>query len=527
MAKRSQRASRAQSAAVAGPGPVAPAGDGAAAQFVVTRAGEEALAFQLDRVSEIIRIPRLAHMPLAPRSLLGLANMRGIVLPVVGLGRLLGLPESPFDDQARIIVIGRGAPIGFAVDRVERLLAIPAAQLSMDPAGAGRLDPGLLDGVVQGGEGADTIKIINPDRVLQGQFDRIGIASSQTAAPAFTAADGAAKAVESRRQTALVSFELGAQEYALPLERVREIVPMPDYVSEIAGSETAVLGVVTSRNRLLPLVSLRALLGLREPDHRESGKVIVVSMGSGSVGIVTDRTREILRVDPALIDPAPALLTRGAGEAEIESICRVDGGRRLVAVLSPDRLFRNDLVRKVLSEAGNDNDGTAVAEGDMADEQFIVFKLGAQEYGLPISAVAEIARVPEQITRMPKAPAFIDGIVNLRGTVLPIVDLRRRFGLVSGETTSGRRILVLAAGGVPTGFVVDSVSEVLKVAVDAIQAAPELSREQMRLIGRVVNLKAQSRIILLIDPTQLLTEGEASVVAELTETDMAPALQSS
>jgi purine-binding chemotaxis protein CheW len=107
------------------------------------------------------------------------------------------------------------------------------------------------------------------------------------------------------------------------------------------------------------------------------------------------------------------------------------------------------------------------------------------------------------------------------------VDLRRRFGLDSSETTSGRRILVLAAGGVPTGFVVDSVSEVLKVAVDAIQAAPDLSREQMRLIGRVVNLKAQSRIILLIDPTQLLTEGEASVVAELTETDMAPALQSS
>jgi purine-binding chemotaxis protein CheW len=299
---------------------------------------------------------------------------------------------------------------------------------------------------------------------------------------------------------------------------------MPEYVSEIAGSETAVLGVVTSRNRLLPLVSLRALLGLREPDGRASGKVIVVSMGNGSVGIVADRTREILRIDPALIDPAPALLTRGAGEAEIESICRIDSGKRLVAVLSPDRLFRSDLVSKVLSEAGNDNDGTAVVESDMNDEQFIVFKLGAQEYGLPISAVAEIARVPDQVTRMPKAPAFIDGIVNLRGIVLPIVDLRRRFGLVSSETMSGRRILVLAAGGVPTGFIVDSVSEVLKVTVDAIQAAPELSREQMRLIGRVVNLKAQSRIILLIDPAQLLTEGEASVVAELTETDMTPAL---
>ena len=324
MAKRSQRAGRAQSAAPAEPGPVSPAADGGVAQFVVTRVGEEALAFQLDRVSEIIRIPRLAHMPLAPQSLLGLANMRGIVLPVVSLGRLLGLPESRFDDQARIIVIGGAAPVGFAVDRVERLLAIPIAQLSIDPAGAGRLDPGLLDGVVQGGEGADTIKIINPERVLQGQFDRIGIASSPAAATAFAATDGSAKAAEPQRQTALVSFELGAQEYALPLERVREIVPLPEYVSEIAGSETAVLGVVTSRNRLLPLVSLRSLLGLRETDNRESGKVIVVSMGNGSVGIVADRTREILRVDPALIDPAPALLTRGAGEAEIESICRID-----------------------------------------------------------------------------------------------------------------------------------------------------------------------------------------------------------
>ena len=524
MAKRSQRGGPAQSAAPAEPRLVSPAADGAMAQFVVTRVGEEALAFQLDRVSEIIRIPQLAHMPLAPRSLLGLANMRGVVLPVVSLGRLLGLPESVFDDQARIIVIGGATPVGFAVDRVERLLAIPATQLSIDPAGAGRLDPGLLDGVVQGGEGADTIKTINPERVLQGQFDRIGIASSPVAATAIAAADASAKAAEPQRQTALVSFELGTQEYALPLERVREIVPMPEYVSEIAGSETAVLGVVTSRNRLLPLVSLRALLGLREPDDRATGKVIVVSMGNGSVGIVADRTREILRIDPALIDPAPALLTRGAGEAEIESICRIDSGKRLVAVLSPDRLFRSDLVSKVLSEAGNDNDGTAVVESDMNDEQFIVFKLGAQEYGLPISAVAEIARVPDQITRMPKAPAFIDGIVNLRGTVLPIVDLRRRFGLVSSETTSGRRILVLAAGGVPTGFIVDSVLEVLKVTVDAIQAAPELSREQMRLIGRVVNLKAQSRIILLIDPAQLLTEGEASVVAELTETDMTPAL---
>ena len=67
----------------------------------------------------------------------------------------------------------------------------------------------------------------------------------------------------------------------------------------------------------------------------------------------------------------------------------------------------------------------------MADEQFIIFRLGDQEYGLPIAAVDEIARPPDQITRLPKAPAFIDGVMNLRGSVVPIVDLRRRFELAS------------------------------------------------------------------------------------------------
>ena len=59
----------------------------------------------------------------------------------------------------------------------------------------------------------------------------------------------------------------------------------------------------------------------------------------------------------------------------------------------------------------------------MADEQFVIFRLGNQEYGLPIGAVDEIARPPDHITRLPKAPAFIDGVINLRGIVVPIVDL--------------------------------------------------------------------------------------------------------
>ena len=134
-------------------------------------------------------------------------------------------------------------------------------------------------------------------------------------------------------------------------------------------------------------------------------------------------------MEAAAVDSAPALLTRGAGEAEITSICRLDGGKRLVAVLSPERLFRSDLVKRIMADHAPSIAAAAEEKHEMAsvEEQFVVFRLGAQDYGMAITAVAEIARCPA-ITRLPKAPAFVDGIINLRGSVVPVVDLRRRFG---------------------------------------------------------------------------------------------------
>ena len=358
MAKRHQRATvplaDATPEAAAGPATAGRDRGGGDAHFVVFRIADGAFGLRLDDIDEIVRLPDLAHMPLAPRSLLGLANLRGVVLPVVSLRRLLALPDLPASDATRVIVIDRGAPVGLVVDRIDDLLALAAERVEQDDAGAGDIDPELLDGVVKGAEGESTIRILNPQRLLRDEFARLGISGPRPLGRAsISAAASVPAAAPPRPQVALVSFELDRQEYALPLDRVREIIPLPDHVSEVPRSETAVVGVVTLRDRLLPLVSLRALLGLPgDLDRERGGKVMVLSLGSGSVGMVADRTREILRVDPGLIDPAPALLTQGAGEAEITSICRLDHGKRLVAVLSPDRLFRSDLVRRVLSEHG-------------------------------------------------------------------------------------------------------------------------------------------------------------------------------
>jgi purine-binding chemotaxis protein CheW len=440
---------------------------------------------------------------------------------------LLRLPEIEANELTRVIVMRGDAPAGVVVDRVDRLMALAADRIEKEGSGAGTIDPALLDGVVKGGEGESPIRVLSPSRLLSGQFVRLGIAATSSTGPAPLAM-GSSAGPPARALVSLLSFYLSQQEYALPLDRVREIIPLPDHIAELPRPETAVLGVVTLRDRLLPLVSLRALLGLPAGDLSErSGKVVVMSIGEGSIGLAVDATREILRLDPDTVDPAPALLTRGEGDAEIVSICRLDDGRRLVALLAPDRLFRSDLVRRIIDDQAAGESGMQAEANAMADEQFIIFRLGHQDYGIPIAAVGEIARPPERLTRLPKAPEFVDGVMNLRGSVVPIVDLRRRFDLGDTEQAGSRRILMLAIGGVIAGFLVDSVSEILKVTTDAICPAPELSPDQMLLISRVINLEDSGRLILLVDPAQLLDQVEADLLAKFSHSGFdAPATAS-
>jgi purine-binding chemotaxis protein CheW len=473
----------------------------------------QAFGLRLAEVAEIIRMPYLAQMPLVPASLLGLANLRGVVLPVISLRTLLRLPGKQANDATRVIVMRGDTSVGFVVDGIDRLLTIAMDQLQDDDAGAGNIDPALLDGIVKGAEGQSPIKLLSPSRLLDGQFVRLGVSSTAGASQTLHAAIRSVAAPD-QDQVSLLSFELSQQEYALPLDRVREIILLPEHVSELPRPETAVLGVVTLRDQLLPLVSLRTLLGLPPSEQGQRGKVVVMSIGQSAVGVVVDATREILRLNADIVDPAPTLLTRGEGDAEISSICRLEGGRRLVALLSPDRLFRSELVQRILDEQEMSDPAIQPEVNAMADEQFIIFRLGDQDYGVAIAAVSEIARPPEHVTRLPKAPKFIDGVMNLRGSVVPIVDLRRRFDVGGKEQSTSRRILILAIGGVIAGFLVDAVSEIMKVPTDAISPAPELSPEQMRLISRVANL--DGRLILLVDAGQLLDQVDADVLAKFT-----------
>ena len=467
-----------------------------------------------DEVSEVIRVPPVARVPQAPASLLGLANLRGSVLPVASLRRLLGRPEGGGGSSARAIVLGDGAPVALVVDRVEALVAVSADRIETRQTALAVQGQERRTGAFQAGAEGEPARILDVRSLLETAF-----VQRERPARAGRADHGrhARSAADSDRdeRARLVTFEIAGQDFALHIAAVREIMPAPETATALASGETVILGVVAYRDTLLPLLSLRDLLSLGGISGPAPAAMVVVTQVRGMlVGLVADRMRAIVPADPARIEPIPAVLAaRTGGEARIESIYRDEAGGRLVSILAPERLFREDVMQRLGAErAGAGDRHGDDGRGEAEESRFVVFRLGDEEFGLPVDAVVEVARIPERITRVPRTPAFLEGVVNLRGEVLPVIDQRRRFGMPPLETRDGCRVLVVRTDHHRAGLIVDAVTGVLPVARDAVEPAPDLAGETTRLVHGVAMLGAQGRMVLLLDPTELLTRTERGLL---------------
>ena len=136
------------------------------------------------------------------------------------------------------------------------------------------------------------------------------------------------------------------------------------------------------------------------------------------------------------------------------------------------------------------------------------FQVGRETYGVPITSLHEIVRVPE-ITAVPDAPEFMEGVINLRGKIVSVIDLRKRLGEKKVAFTRRNRILVVEHNGRLSGLIVDSASEVLKIPASDVEASPT-SMEEGRA-NCVTGLgKYKGRLIVLLDMTRLLDLGAAS-----------------
>ncbi len=146
--------------------------------------------------------------------------------------------------------------------------------------------------------------------------------------------------------------------------------------------------------------------------------------------------------------------------------------------------------------------------------QLVSFELEQEEYGIDVLTVREIMRMPA-ITKMPNTPHYVDGIINLRGTVVPIISLRKRFGLMEREGDRNNRILVMEVGDGLTGFVVDAVAEVIRVSATEIQPSPAIvqGNAAQDCITGVIN--HGERLLIVLDLNRLFSDEEKAAFEAL------------
>jgi len=495
-------------------------------QFVTFVVADEVFAVDMAPVQEIIRVPAVVRVPLAPPSLEGLANLRGRVLPIISLRRLFAAAERAPDDASRAVVIDLGQPLGFIVDRVTSVISVEPHQIEDVTDIKQTVNSELLIGVLKNVAGYSMVMLLDFAKLIAHEFAAIQQCSQQQNL-SLPAVDAPTEDDVVSDEWQLVSFSVDGEEYAIDIAHVQEIVQVPPQIVNVPNTASHVLGLMTLRERLLPLVSLRTLFHLPSAPITEQCRIVVVALSgaphSAAVGIVTDTVSEVLRVPRQLVDAMPALLLQQQQRQDISQICRLDGGKRLVSIISVAEMFQQRAVMQAMSVAAQEegtmqhSESSAVeSDDDLTDDdwQIVVFRLADGEFGVPIDTVQEIVRIPEQLTHVPKAPSFVEGVINLRGAVLPVIDQRTRLGLPSTTRNERQRIMVFTLRGARVGFIVDAVTEVLKVPQRFIEAAPQLSAAQTRLLGQVANLPHQDRMIQLLSPEQLLDgQEELAMVA--------------
>lgn len=147
--------------------------------------------------------------------------------------------------------------------------------------------------------------------------------------------------------------------------------------------------------------------------------------------------------------------------------------------------------------------------------QLVIFRLAGEEFGMEISQVREIIRL-QDITPMPRAPEFIEGVINLRGQIIAVMDLAKRFGISGGDRTDKTRIVVTEVGGSTVGLIVDEVPEVLRISEGEVDPTPEMIESKVhadfiRGVG-----KLEDRLIIMLAADKIMNSDELKKVAAVT-----------
>jgi chemotaxis signal transduction protein len=439
-------------------------------QLVSFQIGREEFAFPMEHVREILRVQAPKEVPGSPDHLLGVLTVRGQILPIVDLRRLL-------------------QQISFAAQHAA------ACRVAIEPYQAWLGQGGTCCGKE---EMHQVIKAAEQVRAWLSGFNSSSQALNETLAKARGVNEHVSKLAGAVANNGLDEKSL----------------------------ETLSMDIATSAKAIV--AALHTFEEQVEGSIHEDQRIIVVDSNGFQLGLVVDHVNEVLNVQEEAIEPPPNVAHQPG--VNLSGIAKLDDGNRLILLLATGNLLDQNVLTTI-TEGVEDPSAvlaTAAEETKLADKkkdedslngeelQLVTFLLGQEEYGIPIARIQEIDRL-SKITQTPKAPKFVEGVTNLRGEVIPVLSTRTLFALEAKASDDRTRVIIVDLGGAKTGLVVDSVKQVLSIPKRNIAPPPESisSGVDGQFISGIGKVEDGKRMIVLLDVEKVLTRGEQGLLADL------------
>ena len=449
-------------------------------EILIIKNGSESYGISTEDINQISRVPMLMPLPLRPAGVRGLCAVGGNIVTMIDMNLLLNMPMVDLEaDKSRLLSLN-GIHSSNTILASEVYNTVEIKQENIDYIDK-KDDPVIAIYKYKD----DLVQVLSLD-IFFSKINRVSITSKEIK-------NGKVKAevIKEEDTNRFLIFSMSKEKFALNIDYLREIILADINYTEIAGSPSELLGLITLRDELITVMDLRAYYGF-ESINSENNRILIASYEGKNIGLLIDEIIDI----------------KNFSQKDVEYMSDTFEDNNISGVIhDADSLisFFDNIVLEKLFAANNitiDSDSSTLSSKDSEDVvmEVIVFKLTDKEYAFEVDSVAEIIDIVDS-TKVAFTDNLVDGIINIRGQIVTIVSLFKKLNIET-KVNEDSKIIVCNINDTRIGFIVDSVSDILNV------HASEVREQEDELFTGVLHLDNGKRLVLSMDINEIVSSEE-------------------
>lgn len=473
-------------------------------------------ALPVEVVREVVNEPQeVSPVPLCPSYMIGLFNLRGMVVPMIDLREIFGFPACEKPGERKITIIEDGDTLlGLVFDRTGEVIHAHANERVPFKSKENGIKDVVSEGVLNLEGGDRILQILDPYELLK--LDKVPRIAKESG-------HGRLRADRGNRKNC-ISFEVGHSLYAFDLDHVKEVMEVPE-ISRSCLSQGKVLGTINMRGSIVPILDFRGFVGKEVTNSQQiftsqTNKLLVMNIFDGYIGFLVYSIEGII---PYYQEDVLPLSKLAMPSQEIFKGCLTVGSSDLVMLFDHEKTMNQPEIVEAAQYCQEIYSENEEREGEVEVEvvsrrrrTFITFTAHST-FAMDISQVCEVIENPEDLLQPPNAPPSVAGIINLRDDMITLIDLKKLYGYAE-TIESVQKIVIFECSGEKYGIMVDSVDEIIMTTADKVfpcndmpwQSANDAASSDVTEMVQIASNSGGVKTVMVLDAVAFVQHSKSS-----------------